>query len=120
MNRRDRGQSTVELALSLPLLCLFVCGLLQVAVVVRNQVALQLAAREAARAAAVSADPQAAGTLAAQRAVALTPLQVSITEHDGAVTAQVRFIDHTDVPFIGFFIPDVELSASITMAAEPP
>ncbi|MDO8390443.1 MAG: TadE/TadG family type IV pilus assembly protein [Actinomycetota bacterium] len=120
MNRRDRGQSTVELALSLPLLCLFVCGLLQVAVVVRNQVAVQLAAREAARAAAVAADPQTAARLAAEQAIALDPLQVSIVEHDGAVTAQVRFIDHTDVPFIGMFMPDVVITASVTMAAEPP
>jgi len=124
VNRRDasndEGQSTVELALSLPLLCLFVCGLVQVAVVVRNEVAVQLAAREAARAAAVSADPQSAGRLAAERAVALTPLEVTIAEHDGLVTAQVRFTDHTDVPFIGMFVPDAVVSATVTMVAEPP
>jgi len=124
MNRqaaqRDSGQSTVELALTLPVLCLFVCGLVQVAVVVRNEVAVQLAAREAARAAAVSADPQAAGRLAAERAVALAPLEVTIHEHDGLVTASVQYTDHTDVPFVGLFVPDAVVSATVTMAAEPP
>ena len=57
---------------------------------------------------------------AAGRAIALRPLDVSIREGDGVVTASVRFVDHTDVPFIGALMPDVTVSASVTMAAEPP
>lgn len=116
----DRGQSTVELALALPLVCLLLCAIVQVAVVGRDQLAVQVAAREAARAAAVSADATGAGTAAALRAVALRPLVVSVREANGIVTATVRYTDRTDVPLIGAFLPDVTLSASVSMQVEPP
>ena len=116
----DRGQATVELALALPMVCLLLLDMVQVAVIGRDQLAVQLAAREAARAAAVSAQPVGAGIAAAHRAVALRPLDVLISEGDGIVTAIVRFTDHTDVALIGALLPDVVLSATVTMAAEPP
>lgn len=116
----DDGQATVELALSLPLLCLFLCGLVQVAVVARDRVAVQLAAREAARAAAVAADPRAEGTRAAERATTLRPLSVTITEAAGRVTASVSYTDPTDVPLAGVLMPGVEVTATVTMAVEPP
>lgn len=116
----DRGQSTVELALALPLICLMLCGIVQVAVIGRDQLAVQLAAREAARAAAVAADASQAGTAAALRAVALRPLTVTISEANGMVTATVRYTDRTDVPLIGALLPDVTLAASVTMQVEPP
>ena len=118
--RRDPGQATVELALALPLVCLLIFGIVQVAVVGRDQLAVQLAAREAARAAAASADPNAAGRAAALRAVALRPLAIDISESAGTVTATVRYTDDTSVPLIGALLPDVVLTASVTMAIEPP
>ena len=118
--RRDTGQATVELALALPLVCLLLFGIVQVAVLGRDQLAVQLAAREAARAAAASADPGAAGSAAALRAVALRPLIIEISESAGTVTATVSYTDHTDVPLIGALIPDVALTATVTMAIEPP
>ena len=72
--RRDRGQATVELALALPLLCVLLLAVVQVAVVARDQLAVQLAAREAARAASVVGDQRRWRTVAALRAVALRPL----------------------------------------------
>ncbi len=117
---RDRGQATVELALSLPLLCLFLCGLVQVAVIARDQVAVQLAAREAARAAAVAADARGEGTRAAERATTLRPLHVTITEAAGRVTATVTYADPTSVALIGPLLPEVGVTASVTMAVEPP
>lgn len=44
----DRGQATVELALALPMVCLLLLAMVQVAVIGRDQLAVQLAAREAA------------------------------------------------------------------------
>lgn len=116
----DRGQATVELALALPFICVLLLAILQVGLVGRNQLAVQLAAREAARAAAAASDAQAAGVDAAQRAVALRPLAVHVSEAGGTVTATVRYTDHTSVPLIGSVLPDVELTASVTMAVEPP
>ena len=116
----DRGQSTVELALATPLICLLVCGLVQVGVIVRNQIAVQLAAREAARSAAISSDPQTAAGLAARRSITLAPLEVDVSDDAYVVTAVVRYVEHTDVPLIGLLLPDIELTASVSMAAEPP
>ncbi len=47
-----RGQAAVELALTMPIVVIFVLGVFQVALVARDQLAIELAAREAARAAA--------------------------------------------------------------------
>ena len=59
--RGDRGQAMVETALVLPLVVLFLLAVVQVGLVVRAQVLVTHAAREAARAAAVDPDPAAAG-----------------------------------------------------------
>lgn len=109
----------MELALALPLVCLLLLAVVQVIVVARDRLAVQLAAREAARAASVAADPSAA-RLAAERAVPLRPLAVDVAVAAGAVTATVRHVNHTDVGLVGTLLPDVELSATVTMAVEPP
>ena len=116
---RDQGQATVELALGLPLVCLVLLGVVQLTVVVRDQLAVQLAAREAARAAAVSTD-NGTGIAAAQRAVALRPLDVRVARSGSAVSATASFVDHTDVPLIGALLPDVRVSSTATMQWEPP
>jgi Flp pilus assembly protein TadG len=117
--RHDRGQATVELALALPLLCTLLLGVVQVAVIARDRLAVQLAAREAARAAVVSTDADRAA-LAARSAIALAPLEINVTERGGSARVTVVYIDHTDVPLIGLLLPDVTVQATVTMALEPP
>jgi Flp pilus assembly protein TadG len=116
---RDRGQATVELALALPFLCVLLLAVVQVAVVARDRVAVQLAAREAARAASVAPDLRSA-TAAAERAIGLRPLRVQVSEAAGVVQVRVSYTDPTDVPLVGAVLPDVEVSASVAMAVEPP
>ncbi|MGC4243505.1 MAG: TadE/TadG family type IV pilus assembly protein [Herbaspirillum sp.] len=116
----DRGQATVELALGLPLVCLVLLGVVQLAVVVRDQLAVQLAAREAARAAAVSADAGGAGAAAGRAAVRLAPLDVQVAVSGNSVTATAVYVEHTDVPLIGLLLPDVRVTATATMRLEPP
>ena len=95
----------VELALCLPLVVLLLMGVIQVAVVVRDQLVVQHAAREAARAASVSASPAAA---AAMVVGAVAPgASVVVTTTGDRVTATVTSTTHTDVPLIGVFVPDV-------------
>ena len=118
--RRDRGQATVEFALALPLVAMLVLGIVQLVVVARDQLAVELAAREGARAAAVAADPASAGSAAAERSVDLTPIEVSVSESDGRVTVTVRYLSATNVPLIGLAIGDVEVAATVTMRREPP
>ena len=94
-------------------------GVVQLAVIVRDQLAVQLAAREAARAAAVSAGGS-SGASAGRSAVALTPLDVRIAGSGDVVSATVTYVDRTHVPLIGLLLPDVRITATATMKLEPP
>ena len=119
-DHRDPGQATVELALCLPLLFTFLLGIVQLVVIVRDQLAVQLAAREAARAASVSAPSATSADAAAARAVTLRPLTVATTSSGDTVTVTVTHVTRTDVPLIGALLPDITVTATATMALEPP
>ena len=86
----------------------------------RDQLALELAAREAARAASVSADPAGAATTAANRVVGLDPIDVGVSVAGDIVRVRVRYVNPTDVAIIGAAIGDVTLDATAAMAWEPP
>lgn len=122
MNRsvRDRGQAAVEFAIALPLVVMLVLGVVQVAVIVRDQLALELAAREGARAAAVARSPASAADAAASAATALRPIDTSTAVGSSSVTVTVRHTTRNHVPLLGLVIRDVDLEASVTMAREPP
>lgn len=116
----DRGQAAVELALAFPVAMLVVLAVVQLAVVARDQMVVELAAREAARAASVAADPGAAATAAAHRVTSLSPLSVEVAAGADAVTVTVTYVNRTDAPLVGHAIGDVTLSATATMRVEPP
>lgn len=118
--RKDGGQSTVELALVLPFVCLLILSLVQVGLVVHAHLLVVSAAREGARAAAVDEHP-----MAAQIAVvAGTPLdrdRVDVHSRDaggGNVEVEVNYTYETNVPLIGGLMGDVELSSSAEMRRE--
>jgi Flp pilus assembly protein TadG len=117
---RDRGQAAVEFAIALPLIVIVVLGIVQVVIVARDQVAVEVAAREAARAAAVAGAPSSAAQGAALAATSLRPLRVATASTATRVTVTVSYSSPTDVALIGPAIGDVVVSASVTMAREPP
>jgi len=104
----------------MPLLFVFLLAIVQLVVVVRDQLATELAAREAARAAAVTAEAGGAAREAAEHAVSLRPLVVATAISADSVTVTVSHVTRTDVPLIGSLIPDVDVTATATMALEPP
>jgi Flp pilus assembly protein TadG len=118
--RHDRGQAVVEFAIALPLVVVLVLGVVQVAVIVRDQLAIELAAREGARAAAVSASPASAAGAAAEAATGLEPIDTATTVGPSTVTVTVSHTTRTRVPLLGLVIGDVALDASVTMRREPP
>ena len=99
---------------------MFVVAGLQVAVVARDQLAIEYVAREAARAAAVSADPGQAARAAADRVTALSPIDVAVNVAGEVVRVRVRYVNVTDVALVGAAIGDVTLEATAAMAWEPP
>ena len=115
----DRGQAVVELALAMPLLCLLLLGIVQVALVVRDQLLVIEAARIGARAAAVSAQPAESAADAVSHAIN-ADASVSTAISHGYVTVTVARTSHTDVALVGWLLPDVDVRSSATMMLEPP
>ncbi len=116
--RSDRGQSTVELALVLPVLVLFLLALVQTALVARDAVLVQDAARAAVREASVDAGPSRVRD-AARRTLGGVEVEVHHTGGVGdPVEVRVSYRVHTDLPLVGPLFPDVTLHARATMRAE--
>jgi Flp pilus assembly protein TadG len=112
----------VELALLLPLIVVLLLALVQVAVVARDQVLVTHAAREAARAAAVDPDVDAARR-AAEQAGPLVADRLSVeVSGRGEVGSRVRVVVSYTVPIrlplVGAALGDVTLTASATMRVE--
>jgi Flp pilus assembly protein TadG len=118
--RRDRGQAAVELALALPIVTMLTLGIVQTVTVVADQLAVELAAREAARAAAVAAAPGDAAERAAHAATGVRPLSVATSTVGGRVSVTVTHQSTTDVPLVGRALGDITVTATVTMARDPP
>ena len=115
----DAGQAVVELALCVPLVCLLLLGVVQVGLVVRDDLVVLHLAREAARAASVSAAP---GSAARGALAAGPPIGASVTVAGDRDTVRVvvAATSRTDVPIVGLLVPDVRLRAEAVMTREPP
>lgn len=119
---REHGQAAVELALSLPLVVLLLLAAVQTGLVVRDQILVVHASREAARAAVVSAEPGAARRAAAGSS-GLAQQRLTIDQGPrgapgSALRVAVRYVSPTEVPLVGPFLPDVILRATTTMRVE--
>ena len=120
--RCERGQATVEAALVLPLVVLLLLAVVQVGLLVRAEVLVTHAAREAARSAAVDSDPEAAAR-AAKGSTTLDPhrMSVNVKGRDGPgsrVQVEVTYSAATEVPLVGALIGDVTVHATATMRVE--
>ncbi len=112
----------MELALVLPLVALVLLAVVQVGLLVRDQVLVVHAAREAAREAAVEADPGAARRVAlAGSDLEEDRFDVGLNGREGAgshVRVEITYRAPTRVPLVGAAIGDVTLRASATMRVE--
>jgi Flp pilus assembly protein TadG len=116
--RRERGQATVEFAFLLPLIVLAALAVVQIGLIVRDQLGVVHAAREAVRAASVDRDP-AAAVRAAHRTLPRADVEVGARPGVGdEITVTVRYHSVTDLPLVGALIPDPDLRASATMRVE--
>ena len=117
-----RGQASVELALVLPLVLVLLLVLVQVGLVVRDQILVVHAAREAAREAAVDPSPQAAKRAAATSS-GLDParLQVDVSGRGrpgSRVRVVARYRSVLVVPLVRSAVEEVGLEATATMRVE--
>jgi Flp pilus assembly protein TadG len=120
--RRDAGQAAVEVALLLPVVAVLLLAVVQAALVVRDQVLVVHAAREAARAAAVDPSPV-APRRAALAAASLDPQRLAVTVAPPAgagdpVAVTVSYRSATYAPIIGPLLPDVIVRGRASMRRE--
>jgi len=117
-SRLDRGQATVEFALTIPVLVIALLGAIQVFVILVDRIHLVHVTRDAARAASVGDDPRSAAEMVIDRSFPDREISLTVSTSDDVVTVEMVLSNPTDVPIIGRFLPDVELRESLSMLAE--
>ena len=117
--RAERGQSTVELAVALPVVLLVLLATVQVGLVVAAHVRTVHAAREAARAVAVDGGPGVAARAVAATGAVGCRSEVTRPPAPGAtLTVVVTCPVATDVPLVGPLVPDATVRARASMRVE--
>jgi len=134
-SRTQRGQATVELALTLPVVILALLLVVQVGLVARSQVLVVHAAREGARAAAVGGSSSTVRAAAASspgldarhmRVDVDVDVGVGVGVGGGGIgggalaRVEVRYRAPTDVPLVGALLGEPELTAEVAMRVEDP
>jgi len=117
----ERGQASVELALCLPVVAVFLLVVVQVGLIVTDQVAVVQGAREGVRRATLDSDQAAArrATLGGRLTSKRTSVKIERLPGKPALArVTVRHRAATDVPLVGALLPDVDLGAASTMAVE--
>jgi Flp pilus assembly protein TadG len=116
----DRGQSTVEFALLLPLLVVLFLVVLQAALVARDQVRLTRATSAAARAAMVEPEEAAARHELAAVAGGLAVRSVSLSgsRSPGSLLTVTVTARPTRVPVVGLAVTRLELSERLVVRVE--
>lgn len=102
----------------LPLLFMLVLLVVQAGLVVRDQVLVVHAAREAARAAAVDGDVAAGEAAARTGGLRPADLDVVVIDEGERVRATVRYRSPVVVPLLGSVVDAVEVESSVTMRNE--
>lgn len=123
----ERGQSTVELALVLPLVLLLLIGIVEFAQMASGYLTIQHAAREGARLGSIGAGDAAiiervrdsARVLAADRlTVSVSPVE-SNRRSGGSLTVRVTYRHTMMTPLLAQLIgPDITLESELTMRVE--
>jgi hypothetical protein len=118
VGRSDAGQTTAELALLFPAVLVLALALVQAALVLRDDLALTSAAREAARAASVDPDPARAERAAAAVLPGATVTAEPRPPVGELVRVRVSYRSPTTLPLVGPLLPDPVLVARAAMRVE--
>lgn len=120
----EKGQSTVELALCLPLVALLLGCIIAIGRVASDHARVWHAAREAARVAAVDADVDAIRSAAGRSGLRDVRIEVSPPSHERVAgepaTVTATYEPSVPVPLIGVLFSHVDITATAAMAIEVP
>jgi TadE-like protein len=118
--RQEGGQATVEFALVLVALVSVVWALLSLCLIVRDQVLVTHASREAARTYAVTRSADAATSAARDRSGLGSELIVTVeTQAGNLARVNVSMSIASRIPIVGRFRPGLELQSSLITYVEP-
>lgn len=119
LQRGDRGQSTVEFALVLPLVAILLLGFLQAGIFLRDHLLVQSAAREGAREAAVTADRSRIERAAMRSAGGLdVTVNVDRGADRGDPVSVVVTARPTAIPLVGAIVSGQSLRSEAVMRVE--
>lgn len=102
----------------LPILLALLLLLVQVALVARDAIVVEHAARAAVREAAVTSDPT---RVAAVVSRSLPTARTRVLRRDppgGDVTVEVVYVARTDLPLVGDLLPDLDLRSLAVLRVE--
>lgn len=118
MKNRESGQATVELALVLPVLAIFLLLIVHVGIVIRQHVLVTHASREAARVLSVENNKTRALS-AARTSVKRADVDIHRPSVSGSyLRVTVTDVVHNPVPLIGIVLPDITVRSTTTMRVE--
>jgi len=122
VSSRERGQSTVELAVIIPIVVLLILLSIQVAVVLRDRVLVVHAARAAGRAVIVDPQVSAAAQALQQQGPPISSATVTLsggTSGGSLATVTVR-MRATRVPIVGRVVASTVLQERLVVMIEGP
>ena len=114
----EGGQATAELAVVLPVVLLLALTLIQAALVLRDDLAVANAAREAARAASLDPDPARAERAAAAVLPGATVRSGPRPPVGELIHVRVTYRSTTGLPVVGPLLPDPLVEARVAMRVE--
>ena len=114
----EAGQTTAEVAFVFPVMLLLILALFQAGFVLRDDLVLTVAAREAARAASLDPDPGRAERAAAAVLPGATVHLGSRPPVGDLVRVRVTYRSATTLPLVGSLLPDPVLAAEAAMRVE--
>jgi Flp pilus assembly protein TadG len=116
--KNEDGQSTVEFALVLPVIVLFMLMIVQVGIVVRQKILVTNSSREAARILSVENNSGRA-TDKVKEMISDADVKISRPSKQGEyLTVTVSDVVPSNLPIIGNILPDVTVKSKTSMRVE--
>lgn len=114
----EQGQATVEIAVVIPVLAIFLMLIIQVGVVVRQHMLVAHASREAARALSVDNDKGKAKDLV-NKIISEPKIKLDRPNTAGEyLNVEVSNVVKSPLPIVGELIPDITVKSKTTMRVE--
>ena len=116
--KNESGQSTVEFALVIPMIAIFLMLILQVGLVVRQKILVTNSSREAARILSVENNSGKASSKV-KETIKGADIQISRPNNQGEyLTVTVSDNVESNMPILGIIFPEITVSSKTTMRVE--